>query len=150
MCGRYAASADLVELVEEFEVAADLSAEPGKTVLANPQSPPAGTPDWNMAPTKRAPVVLTRRIDDIPTRQLRLLTWGLVPSWSKDPKGGARMINARAETVADKPAYARALGARRALIPAQGWYEWQQSPTALDAKGTRANSPSSSTAVTRS
>ena len=70
-----------------------------------------------------------------PRRQLRLLTWGLVPSWSKDPGGAARMINARVESVADKPAFARALAARRCLVPARGWYEWQASPTARDAKG---------------
>ena len=135
MCGRYAASASLDELVEEFAIELDASAGPSRSILVNPQSPPPGSPDWNMAPTKQAPVVLTRAVAGQPVRQLRLLTWGLVPSWSKDPKGGVRMINARAETIATKPAYARALAARRALVPAQGWYEWQVSPTATDAKG---------------
>ena len=68
-------------------------------------------------------------------RQLRLLTWGLVPSWAKDIKVGLRMTNARAETVLDKPAFAKAAASRRALVPAAGWYEWQVSPTATDAKG---------------
>ena len=139
MCGRYAATANPDELVLEFEVEEDRSAEPGRSVLVNPQEPPAGRPDHNMAPTKRAPVVLARAPRDdreAPARrQLRLLTWGLVPSWSKDPRGGARMINARVESVADKPAFARALAARRCLVPARGWYEWQASPTALDPKG---------------
>jgi putative SOS response-associated peptidase YedK len=54
--------------------------------------------------------------------------WGLVPSWAKDPKGGARMINARSESVAEKPAFRRAVNARRCLIPADGWYEWQRGP----------------------
>ncbi len=137
MCGRYAASADLTELVEEFDVELDRHEDPTRPVLKNSQNPPAGTPDWNMAPTKQAPVVLTRtgRDSGRPQRQLRLLTWGLVPSWAKDPSVGARMINARADTVATKPAFARALAARRALVPAQGWYEWQVSPTATDAKG---------------
>lgn len=135
MCGRYAASANLDELVEEFEVELDSTADPVRSLLVNPQSPPAGTPDWNMAPTKQAPVVLTRAKDETPVRQLRLLTWGLVPSWAKNPGVGARMINARAESVAEKPAYARALAARRALVPAAGWYEWQVSPSATDAKG---------------
>ncbi len=137
MCGRYAASGDLSELVEEFDIDVDRHDEPTKSVLKNPQDPPPGVPDWNMAPTKQAPVVLTRSDKDTgqERRQLRLLTWGLVPSWAKDPTVGARMINARADTVADKPAFARALAARRALVPAQGWYEWQASPTAVDAKG---------------
>ena len=137
MCGRYAASADLAELVEEFDVAVDRHDEPTRTVLKNPQNPPAGTPDWNMAPTKQAPVVLTRADRDSgqPHRQLRLLTWGLVPSWAKDPSVGARMINARADTVAQKPAFAKALASRRALVPAEGWYEWQASPTATDSRG---------------
>lgn len=136
MCGRYAASADLREIVEAFDVELDAHQDTSRSILVNPQSPPPGEPDWNMAPTKQAPVVLTRMVEEQPVRQLRLLTWGLTcPSWAKDTKGGARMINARAETVRDKPAYARALAARRALIPAQGWYEWQVSPSALDTKG---------------
>ncbi|MEI2732933.1 MAG: SOS response-associated peptidase [Dermatophilaceae bacterium] len=156
MCGRYAAGKDRADLVEEFDVALDTTSEPGRSVLANPQDPPAGTPDWNMAPSKRAPVVLTRAprghaAPDRPAqeppavderrpapeaqRQLRLLTWGLVPSWAKDVKVGMRMINARTESVLDKPAFATALRRRRCLVPAQAWYEWQVSPTALDAKG---------------
>ncbi|MGG5260031.1 SOS response-associated peptidase [Phycicoccus avicenniae] len=139
MCGRYAATANPDELVLEFEVEEDRTAEPARSVLVNPQDPPPGTPDHNMAPTKQAPVVLARAPredrDAEPTRQLRLLTWGLVPSWSKDAKGGVRMINARVESVREKPAFARALAARRCLVPARGWFEWQASPTALDAKG---------------
>lgn len=130
MCGRYAATANPDELIEEFEVEEDRTGEPTRSVLVNPQVPPPLTPDFNMAPTKQAPVVLTRQ-----TRQLRLLTWGLVPSWAKDVKGGVRMINARAESVLHKPAFAKAALERRCLVPAQGWYEWQVSPEALDAKG---------------
>ncbi|PKW26084.1 putative SOS response-associated peptidase YedK [Phycicoccus duodecadis] len=145
MCGRYAATANPDELVLEFEVEDDRTGEPGRSVLVNPQEPPPGRPDHNMAPTKQAPVVLARapREDRAagPSRQLRLLTWGLVPSWSKDPRAGARMINARVETVAEKPAFARALAARRCLVPAAGWYEWQVSPTALDAKGAPRKQP---------
>lgn len=139
MCGRYAATANPDELTLEFEVDDDRTTEPSRSVLVNPQSPPRGTPDHNMAPTKQAPVVLTRiprgEGASDPTRQLRLLTWGLVPSWSKDPKSGVRMINARAESVLEKPAYAKAAARRRCLVPARGWYEWQVSPTATDAKG---------------
>ena len=141
MCGRYAATANPDELVEEFEVVVDRTGEATRSLLAAPQEPSAGTPDYNMAPTKRAPVVLTRAPRETeegpeePRRQLRLLTWGLVPSWSTSVSGAARMINARAETVLDKPAYARAAARRRCLVPAAGWYEWQVSPTATDARG---------------
>jgi len=139
MCGRYAATANPDELVVEFEVDDDRTGEPARSVLAAPQEPPPGRPDHNMAPTKQAPVVLARPPREDPEaparRQLRLLTWGLVPSWSKDARAGARMINARVESVGDKPAFARALASRRCLVPARGWYEWQASPTALGAKG---------------
>src|SRR5579859_4345943 len=59
-------------------------------------------------------------------RQLRVVRWGLVPYWAKDPAIGSRMINARAETVSEKPAYRRASARRRCLLPADGFYEWQQ------------------------
>jgi putative SOS response-associated peptidase YedK len=139
MCGRYAATANPDELVVEFEVEDDRTTEHARSILAAPQDPPPGHPDHNMAPTKQAPVVLARPARDdpegTPRRQLRLLTWGLVPSWSKDPTGAARMINARVESVADKPAFARALASRRCLVPARGWYEWQASPTAVGPRG---------------
>jgi putative SOS response-associated peptidase YedK len=140
MCGRYAASASTADLVEEFEVEEDHTRRPARSILVNPQEPPAGEPDYNMAPSKQARVVLTRRprdggADADPVRQLRLLTWGLVPSWAKDIKVGVRMTNARSESVLEKPAFSRAALRRRALVPATGWYEWQVSPTATDSKG---------------
>jgi putative SOS response-associated peptidase YedK len=116
MCGRYAASKDPDALVEEFEVE--------ETLVDQPLGP-----DYNVAPTKQVYVVLQRRPKDAPpetdpARQLRVARWGLVPSWAKDPKIGSRMINARVETVAQKPAYRRAFAARRCLLPADGYYEW--------------------------
>ncbi|WP_010147915.1 SOS response-associated peptidase [Serinicoccus profundi] len=149
MCGRYAASAHPDELVEAYDVELDATAERSMSVLKNPQQPAPGEPDYNVAPSKQAPVVLTRAPrrsaeDDekgengeehAAVRQLRLLTWGLVPSWAKDPSVGTRMINARQETVLDKPAFARAALSRRCLVPISGWYEWQVSPVATDAKG---------------
>lgn len=85
-------------------------------------------PDWNVAPTKEVYAVLERPLKDAhsprPVRQLRALKWGLVPSWSKSPEGAARMINARAETVADKPSFKRAFSTRRCILPADGYYEW--------------------------
>jgi len=139
MCGRYASSSRPEDLVEEFEVDEDRTGQASRSILATPQNPPAGQPDFNMAPTKQAPVVLTRAAPGdaggVPVRQLRLLTWGLVPSWSRDVKLGLRMANARSESLLDKSSFARAAAALRCLVPADGWYEWQVSPTALDGKG---------------
>ena len=92
-----------------------------------------------MAPTKQAPVVLQRPERGAPTpepvRQLRLLTWGLVPPWSADPRAGVRMINARTETVLESRAYSGPARTRRCLVPARGWYEWQVSPLVSDDRG---------------
>lgn len=112
MCGRYAASANPDELVEEFEVDQVSDDLPG--------------PDWNVAPTVPVPAVLERMDRDSGevARKLRPLTWGLVPSWAKEKSIGARMINARFETVAEKPAFRKAFASRRCLLPADGYYEW--------------------------
>ncbi len=106
MCGRYASSRRPEDLVSYFEVE-----EPPEEVLA---------PSWNVAPTDQVYVVLQRD-----TRQLRVLRWGLVPSWSKDAKGAARMINARQESVTTKPAFRKAYTTRRCLVPADGYFEWK-------------------------
>ena len=139
MCGRYASSSRPEDLVEEFDVDEDRTGDVARSILVAPQSPPAGQPDFNLAPTKQAPVVLTRAVRDdpaaAPVRQLRLLTWGLVPSWSKEVKLGLRMTNARSESLLDTSSFARAAAARRCLVPADGWYEWQLSPTAVDGRG---------------
>lgn len=85
----------------------------------------AGRPNlearYNIAPTQAAPVV--RRTPS--GRQLALLRWGLIPSWAKDSKFAASTINARAETVAEKPAFREALKSRRCLVIADGFYEWK-------------------------
>ena len=116
VCGRYAASRSPDDLVEEFEV--------DEVAVTAPLEP-----DFNVAPTKPVYAVLTRRgrdqtEHDPPLRQLRVLQWGLVPSWAKDPSIGSRLINARTETVADKPAFRKAFARRRCLLPADGYYEW--------------------------
>ena len=118
MCGRYASSRKPEDLVEEFEVRTSKVDE-------------ALVPDYNVAPTKPVYAVLERSPSardapdpEPPERQLRVLTWGLVPSWAKDPSIGNRMINARMETVAEKPAYKRAFASRRCLLPADGYFEW--------------------------
>ncbi|MCD9142490.1 SOS response-associated peptidase [Streptomyces albireticuli] len=115
MCGRYAAGRSPEDLVGFFGVE---KWEPTETLA----------PDWNVAPTKSVHVVLERPLKDArdrgPVRQLRSLRWGLVPSWAKSPEGAAKMINARAETVHEKPSFRDAFASRRCLIPADGYYEW--------------------------
>ncbi len=81
-------------------------------------------PRYNIAPTQEAPVV--RAIGD--GRRLDMLRWGLVPAWAKDIDIGARMINARAETVAEKPSFKAAFRRRRCLVTCDGFYEWQKTP----------------------
>ena len=133
MCGRYASSRQPEDLVEEFDIPV---ADPAHDLPRLPQ-------DWNVAPTKEVYAVLERPARTTeqgtaepgageasegttvgPERQLRVLSWGLVPFWAKDPSIGSRMINARMETVAEKPAFRRAFERRRAILPADGYYEW--------------------------
>jgi putative SOS response-associated peptidase YedK len=81
------------------------------------------SPRYNIAPTQSVPVI--RQNPRTPRRKLSLIRWGLVPSWAKDLSKGAAMINARSETAPIKPAFSDALKFRRCLIPADGFYEWQ-------------------------
>jgi putative SOS response-associated peptidase YedK len=124
MCGRYAASADRAQLATIFDV---------DTAVG-----PELRPSWNVAPTKQVYGVLERDRHDArddhgePERQIRDLRWGLVPSWAKDPSIGSRLINARVETLADKPAWRQAFRRRRVVLPAAGFYEWQ--PVEVDGK----------------
>lgn len=114
MCGRYATTQTSASLHQAFEVD-----------LAN--SFVELEADYNMAPTKLAPLLIGRAPEGSAGRPLReLLTarWGLIPSWAKDPSIGNRMINARSETVAEKPAFKKAFAKRRGLIPADGYFEW--------------------------
>lgn len=115
MCGRYASSLDVDVLVSEFDV---------QESLAQPLGP-----NYNIAPTDPVYAVLERpaKKDRPQQRQLRTLTWGLVPSWAKDATIGNRLINARLETAAQKPSFRRAFERRRAIIPADGYYEWYAS-----------------------
>ena len=110
MCGRYSLIADLGELAQRFEFNGDrLTFEPA----------------YNVAPTQQ---VLTVVGGD--TRRGGFMRWGLIPHWAKNASIGGRMINARAETVAEKPAFRDALRRRRCLVLADGFYEWQRSGTA--------------------
>src|SRR5262245_52178267 len=117
MCGRYAASRNPDDLVEEFEIE---RVDPAVEAAPLP-------PSYNVAPTDPVYVVVERPPRDepeaLPQRELRIARWGLVPSWAQHPSVGSRMINARMETVADKPAFRRAFAARRCLMPADGYFE---------------------------
>ncbi|MEV7397113.1 SOS response-associated peptidase [Aeromicrobium sp. NPDC092404] len=116
MCGRYATTQTSASLNQAFEVD-----------LAN--SFVELEADYNMAPTKLAPLIIGRRPEELaadapPQRELMTAKWGLIPSWAKDPSIGNRMINARSETAAEKPAFKKAFARRRGLVPADGYYEW--------------------------
>lgn len=106
MCGRFSLVAAIEELAEAFS-----ASEP----------PPDPEARFNIAPSQGLLAVVT----DSERRFVRL-RWGLIPSWAKEPSIGARLINARAETVAEKPSFRAAFKARRCLIPATGFYEWQR------------------------
>jgi putative SOS response-associated peptidase YedK len=108
MCGRYTLAAEMELLQARFQfVDAPVSDY---------------VPSYNIAPSQEVLAV----IRDEEVTRAGLLRWGLVPSWAKDPKVGYRMINARAESVAEKPSFRRALRQRRCLILADGYYEWQR------------------------
>jgi putative SOS response-associated peptidase YedK len=107
MCGRYTLSQSEESIAAAF----------GITAI------PKLLPRYNIAPTQPVPTVLLRNESQ---RQLQLLHWGLIPSWAKDPSMGAKMINARAETIAEKPSFRSAFRRRRCLIVADGFYEWQR------------------------
>jgi putative SOS response-associated peptidase YedK len=114
MCGRFAASTTPEDIVELFDVQ---QWDPAETLA----------PSWNVAPTAPVLAVLERLPKDggAPVRQLRQLRWGLVPAWSRSPETAVKMINARADTVHEKPAYRQAFASRRCLLPVDGYYEWQ-------------------------
>jgi putative SOS response-associated peptidase YedK len=106
MCGRFTLTRSAAEIAEHFGLG-DL---------------PEFAPRFNVAPTQAAPIVRVRSTGE---RILERRRWGLVPPWAKDVAMGARMINARVESVAERPAFRDALRRRRCLVPADGFYEWQ-------------------------
>jgi putative SOS response-associated peptidase YedK len=112
MCGRFVVANVGSELVGVLRVDVE-----------NDELP---APSYNIAPTGSAAIVLDSAKTDPPTRRLEPARWGLVPSWAKDPKIGARAFNARSEEIEDKPMFRGALEKRRAVIPASGYYEWKQ------------------------
>ena len=110
MCGRFVSVSPPDEVARYFD--------------ALPPATEPLEPSWNVAPTDDAYVVL---VDDA-ERRLAVHHWGLVPFWAKDPSVGSRMINARAEGLADKGAFKRAFRERRCIVPVDGFYEWQAIP----------------------
>jgi len=112
VCGRYTSTTPVADLAAVFEV-------DEITVDEHP-------PSWNVAPTQQVLTIATSRDGD--KRRLGQMRWGLVPSWAKDPTVGNRMINARAETLPTRRAFARAFATRRCIITCDGYYEWQRQP----------------------
>src|SRR5829696_1537491 len=108
MCGRYTLKTQPDVLAERFDID------------EFPSSPLP--PSYNIAPSQKVAAVVA----EDGKRQLRMLHWGLIPSWAKDPTIGNKMINARAETVAEKPSFRGAFKARRCLIIADRFYEWRK------------------------
>jgi putative SOS response-associated peptidase YedK len=107
MCGRFAQRTPAKTLTTEFQV----------------NDMPVIEPRYNIAPTQD--ILSIRQTDD--SREAAMLKWGLVPSWAKDISIGAKLINARSETVTEKPSFREAFKKRRCIIPADGFYEWQRS-----------------------
>ena len=105
MCGRYTLTIDLRTVAETFGVAPTIEA----------------APRYNIAPTQEVVSILSNG-----SAHLDLLLWGLIPSWAKDASIGSKMINARAETLAEKPSFKRLLRSKRCLIVADGFYEWKK------------------------
>ena len=109
MCSRYFLDADGNVIAYAFRVPVDVRIRKR----------------FNIAPGQEAPVV---RAGEGGAREVAMLRWGLVPPWAKDPSAGSRMINARSETVATKPAFRQAFRSRRCAVPASGFYEWTGDP----------------------
>jgi putative SOS response-associated peptidase YedK len=107
MCGRFTLAATSEDLQDHYSL----------------QELPFVAPRYNIAPTQPVAAV---RLDERGARQFTHFQWGLIPSWAKEPSMGAKMINARSETVAEKPAFRAAFKRRRCLIPSTGFYEWQR------------------------
>jgi putative SOS response-associated peptidase YedK len=121
VCGRYASTKDPAQLAVEFDALDACGSDaPGA--------------DYNVAPTKPVLAIVARHPRDgdgqpdtsAVERTVRVMRWGLIPTWSQDRNVGAKMINARSETAAVKPAYRDSMARRRCILPADGWYEWRR------------------------
>lgn len=119
MCGRFALYEPSERVARAFE--------------ADEVAPGGPSARYNVAPSQQVLSVVVSR--DGQRRRLGPLRWGLVPNWAKDPAIGNRLINARAETVASAPSFRAAFERRRCLVPANGFFEWRQDPTAKSRRG---------------
>lgn len=106
MCGRFALTHSAEALAEAFAL----------------KKVPDFAPRYNIAPSQPVAVVV---LTDGTAQELKWMRWGLIPSWAKDPAIGFKLINARAETLSEKPSFRTAFKRRRCLVPADGFYEWQ-------------------------
>lgn len=111
MCGRYVMSRSTGDLLGAFDAK---------------EAEGSIRPSWNVAPTQDVPIIAERLDEGSIERKLLVAKWGLVPSWSKNVKLGSKLINARSESILDKPSFRSAAVKRRALLPAEGYYEWQK------------------------
>ncbi len=114
MCGRFVIAGNRADLIDAFEVDEAVEDEV--------------RPSWNVAPTDTVQLVVERLDPETGelTRRLELARWGLIPSWAKSSSVGSRMINARSETVLEKPSFRTPALKRRAIVPADGYYEWRK------------------------
>ena len=128
MCGRYAVTTDPARLAAEIDA---INEVPDEAVRES----------YNVAPTSTVMTVVQRHehgcSDDVAARRVRAMRWGLVPSWTKELGKGPLLFNARAETLAEKPAFRRSLPGKRCLIPMDGWFEWKPGPPGPNGKPTK-------------
>ena len=110
MCGRFSLT-DIDSIFSRFGVI--ISKDINKKI----------TPHYNIAPTQKIPVIYK---DTNQQNKIEFMKWGLIPFWAKDPKIGHKMINARAETLAQKPSFKHLLKSKRCLVPSSGFYEWKR------------------------
>ena len=120
ICGRYTLTTGAEALYEAFDWLERLD----EALLDDATREALTKKRYNVAPTQDVPIIGQRDAEAAP--KLAIFRWGLVPFWAKDPKQGARMLNARVETVHEKPAYRKAFESRRCLVPADGWLEWRR------------------------
>lgn len=109
MCGRYTLAKDLAEIKKRFDVS---------------EAPKTYKPRYNIAPTQQVPIILFDGEKQV--RKMGLVHWGLIPVWADDPSIGNRMINARAETIAEKASFKTLFKKRRCIVPADSFYEWKK------------------------
>ena len=110
MCGRFVNTNKIEDLVEQFNIEID---------CANEQSI---SKSYNICPTQYSPVIF----EDSVQRKIKMMHWGLIPSWSKDKRFSSNMVNARFETIKEKPSFKNLINTNRCIVIASGYFEWVQ------------------------